>query len=876
MQKITSNTPSIVAATLAVLALIALTAADYLLGVRFNASVVYPTLLLSCFLVKNRRFVWFLTAGALISNILMCLEGDARAILHRGVAAAALIATAITVHELIRAWKRLQEDQRVLEKNHAELGAREAEIARQNEELLSQTEELERQSEELRVINDELAGRERMLEALLDLSRSLTAELTEDQVMSRVCEALGGLINGRASGAAIVLEQDERAVVRCHEGFGPGGLVSDHMPFDKSFASLIMNQGQSGYLEDVTLRSDLQFPQPKEGERFQAVLAAPLRVHGRAVGTLEAYSHERRKWSEEQIALVESLAAQTSISLETARLFQEIERQRRRFEAVFRTLPIGVLVADDPQCLMVRGNPAAAAMYNAPADANFSPFAPPDVRIRRSVYRAGEPITLDSHPLFRAVRTGQELRGEEIEVVFPDGRSLSLLVSAAPIFGGAESQIDGGVCAFVDITALKRIEQELDRRRREAEEASVRKTRFLAAVSHDIRTPANAISLLAELIQRSAPNPALASGIPDLAKDLRASALSLVELVSDVLDVARFDSGGIDLQETEFWLGDAIAEECRQLLPLARDKSLELKAEPINPPIRLRADRIKLGRVIANLLGNAIKFTEPGGAATIRARIEPNLRVRIDVVDDGIGIAPEHLPHIFDEFFQLRNPERDRNKGMGLGLTICKRLVDAMGGKLEARSQLGQGSEFSISLPASAVVPAAPELDAASAREHALSGIAAVAADGGALAAAGGMSDGSLAGVRVLLVEDHHCTRRATVQMLQAHNAIVAEAPDARTALAQLLQFRPQVMLLDMMLPDQDGEEILKHLRNDRPAELECVVVLTGDATVQRLERVRALGADGIVTKPVDFGRLIAQVHRCRRQVLKPASGNGD
>jgi signal transduction histidine kinase len=319
------------------------------------------------------------------------------------------------------------------------------------------------------------------------------------------------------------------------------------------------------------------------------------------------------------------------------------------------------------------------------------------------MFRAGQLVPPDDYPLVRAVREGAETHAEEFELVRGGRKPISLLTYARPIRGTAGDVI-GAVAAFVDITTQKELQRELDVRRREAEEASVRKTRFLAAVSHDIRTPANAISLLAELIRRTAANPALVSEIPELARELQQSAAALVNLLSDVLDVARFDSGRIELQETEFPLARLLEDEVRGMQPLAREKNLILELDAPDDSLWVRADRIKLARILGNLMGNAIKFTESGGVK-IAASQDGEGNVQIRVSDTGIGIAPEHLRHIFDEFFQLRNPERDRNKGTGLGLTICKRLVDAMEGRLEVHSTPGKGSAFTVALPASAVVP---------------------------------------------------------------------------------------------------------------------------------------------------------------------------
>ena len=227
--------------------------------------------------------------------------------------------------------------------------------------------------------------------------------------------------------------------------------------------------------------------------------------------------------------------------------------------------------------------------------------------------------------------------------------------------------------------------------------------RFLGAVAHDMRTPANAINLMAEVIGRMAENPAMAAQIPEMAKKLRANALALVSLVSDVLDIARFDSGRVELHESEFSLPEAIEERIWPLLPLAQDKQLQLICKPPACPIRLRADRVKLMRTLGNLVGNAIKFTT-SGKVEVSCTLTADRHALICVRDTGVGIAAEDLATIFDELAQLRNAARDRNQGNGLGLAVCKRLVEAMDGTIRAASTLNHGSTFTITLPTAAVV----------------------------------------------------------------------------------------------------------------------------------------------------------------------------
>ena len=239
----------------------------------------------------------------------------------------------------------------------------------------------------------------------------------------------------------------------------------------------------------------------------------------------------------------------------------------------------------------------------------------------------------------------------------------------------------------------------LEARRTEAEEASTRKSRLLASVSHDIRTPLTTINVMADLIRHTADDPALAAQVPELARSLQANALSMADMVSDVLDISAIDSGRVRLNESEFSLDELLALECRAFEPQARAKGLRLSLGLPRPPIRLRADKVKLARVLRNLIANAIKFTDVGGV-TVHAAVVPGRLVLISVRDTGIGIAQDDLEHVFGEFAQLRNPGDDGKRGWGLGLAICKRLVGMMGGTIAVESMPGHGATFTLRLPA--------------------------------------------------------------------------------------------------------------------------------------------------------------------------------
>ena len=254
--------------------------------------------------------------------------------------------------------------------------------------------------------------------------------------------------------------------------------------------------------------------------------------------------------------------------------------------------------------------------------------------------------------------------------------------------------------------------------RRAADEASGRKTQLLASVAHDIRTPLTTIDLINDVMLRSASNTTPNAQLPDLAQRLRRNTRALKDLVSALVDISSLDAGRISVRPSHFCLNELVDEERERLLPLAQAKNLEIMIEAPPAPLWLQTDRVKLTRVLSNLVGNAIKFTQTGGI-TICVTLTPEGMALIRVTDTGIGMSPDKLARIFDEYGQLGNPERDSNKGWGLGLAICRRLVDVMGGKITVESKPNEGTAFILYLPPSVVVDA-PRGDVAGGTARAL------------------------------------------------------------------------------------------------------------------------------------------------------------
>lgn len=406
----------------------------------------------------------------------------------------------------------------------------------------------------------------------------------------------------------------------------------------------------------------------------------------------------------------------------------------------------------------------------------------------------------------------------------------------------------GALALLVDVTERTRAEVELQRSRDAAEQASSRKTQFLSAVSHDLRTPVNALSLQSELLTRLiACRDDQDAELMDLADEIRRAAGNLVELINDLLDLARFDSGQIEHHPTTFVLDDWLDSTLVPLEVMARAKGIEIHWRTDQAGRLVRADQVKLGRVLMNLAGNAVKFTE-AGSVVVDAAVTPKGWLALAVRDTGPGIPANQRERIFDEFAQLRNPERDRTKGTGLGLAICRRLVGSVGGRLTVESRPGFGSTFTALFPPDHL-PAGIALESAHVTEP--------------------IEPTAVADAPVLIVEDDAQSRGALARLLVHAGYAVETARNGHEALATLERLRPALLLLDLMMPGMDGVEVLNRIRANPDHRDLPVIVLSGDVHSRRTSELHALDVSGLLAKPVDFDELIAIVsqHTSPRRV---------
>jgi PAS domain S-box-containing protein len=398
--------------------------------------------------------------------------------------------------------------------------------------------------------------------------------------------------------------------------------------------------------------------------------------------------------------------------------------------------------------------------------------------------------------------------------------------------------------------------------REEAEAANRAKDEFLATMSHELRTPVNAIYGWAQILRRLGDDPeSLARGLAAIERNSKMQS----RLIEDILDVSRIITGKFSLDARPVELVSLIEAALEAVRPAADAKRIQLQValDPQAGPVS--GDPQRLQQVIWNLLSNAIKFTAPDGRVTIRLE-RTGSHAEIKVTDTGQGISAEFLPFVFDRFRQADSTTARRHGGLGLGLAIVRHLVEMHGGTVQAVSAgEGQGATFIVRLPLLALRRSPPRSTERAATqttmtEPAPSAVDAMKADNDGIA--------RLSGIRVLIVDDEADAREMLSLMLRQYGAEVREAASAQESLMWLKEWRPNVLVSDVGMPDEDGYSLINRIRSLEPEQGRDIpaVALTGYAGAEDRSRLLAEGFQLHFPKPVEIAELASAIASLARQ----------
>ncbi|HKE06117.1 MAG TPA: PAS domain S-box protein [Blastocatellia bacterium] len=454
------------------------------------------------------------------------------------------------------------------------------------------------------------------------------------------------------------------------------------------------------------------------------------------------------------------------------------------------------------------------------------------------------PLRMDEEPrILDLLRTGERIDHYETIRRRKDGTDIDVSLTVSPIQNQV-GEIIGASKTARDITDRKHAEEEREQflarereARAEAEEANRLKDEFLATVSHELRSPLNAILGWARLLSESKlTEERLEHGLEIIERNAQAQA----RLIEDLLDVSRIVSGKLSIHTRPVILNQTIDGVVASMRPSAEAKGIALRLTESGREISIIGDADRLQQVVRNLLSNAIKFTPDGGRIEVELR-RVGAHVELRVSDTGRGISPEFLPHVFDRFRQAYRTDAGARAGLGLGLTIVRYIVEAHGGSVTTESLgVGQGATFTVILP---MAPASPTPVPAIERHH-------FRLKAGALP--------SLSGVRVLVVDDDEDARDVLSAVLGNYGAEVMTAVSAAQALDILATEKWDVLVSDINMPGMDGYELIRRVRAMKPEKGGRIPAVALTAYARAEDRVQALqaGYQTHVPKPIEPAEL--------------------
>jgi PAS domain S-box-containing protein len=723
-------------------------------------------------------------------------------------------------------------------------------------------------------------------EAMTDLGRLLTQRLELDAVAHRIAE-LSRILLGGIAATAYRLDDSGALVALAVSGdmgeLKAGGVV----PPGAGVAGLAVTRGAPVTSLNVLDDPDVSLPPDTrrwvEKAPYRAVLAVPFSLSGRVIGAFAMVDRLGRVFGPDEIRLAEAFADHATVALENARLYEEAGARRREAEmladlaqAVNTSLELDtvlgqVTVAAKELCgadlsrialwNSARGGMVFRYTVGSRVSGHEDVVLMPGKGLAGQVLLTGQPVRTEDvladprlHPDYAGMIREEGTVAVVVAPIRMDGRVEGLIYcdnrSPRP-FTERDEEV---LLRLADHAAIALrnagLYQQAERARQEAEGANRAKDEFLAVLSHELRTPLTSMLGWLRLLR---------SG--QLSPERSGQALEVVErntriqaqLINDLLDVSRIIAGKLQLDCYEVELAPIVEEAVESSRSDAEIKGVRLEVAQEAAGAAVMGDPLRLGQIVSNLVTNAVKFTPGGGRVRVRlARVGPE--AALTVTDSGIGIEPGVLPRIFDRFRQADSTITRRHGGLGLGLAIVRHLTELHGGEVSVSSPgVGQGATFSVRLP----------LATSTARGR--------GAPVRAVSAPDVPTRPTLAGIRVLVAEDHDDTADLMRTVLQGQGAVVRIVGSISAALTALAESDVDVLVSDIGMPDGTGYELVARVQDGertsgRPAP--ATVAVTAFAGADDRERAMAAGFTGWAAKPIDAGLLVESVARAARMRL--------
>ena len=677
----------------------------------------------------------------------------------------------------------------------------------------------------------EIAALRERLSRLSEASLHITEDLDLDAVLQGVLDGARSLTGARMGGITILDDSGQL------QDFITSGLTDeDHqrfvnLPGGPEFFAYLSSLPEPLRLADFSAHTTaLGLPEigPPLGP-VGSFLGAPIRLRGVRAGNLYLSDKEGGgEFTQDDEETLAMFASQAAMAIANARRHREEQRARAYLETLIDTSPVGVVVFNAGTGIPVSLNREGRRLVDGLTNPGQTAEQLLDVLTFRRA--DGREISLREFPLAEALSTGETVRAEEIVISVPDGRSVSVLLNATAI-RSEEGQVESVVVTLQDMTAL----EELDRLRAE----------FLGMVSHELRAPLTSIKGSAATVLGSSADldPAV---VRQFFRIIDEQADHMHDLVADLLDVARIETGTLPVTPEPAEVAVLVDRARSTFLSAGSRNNLAIDIPPDLPLVM--ADRRRIVQVVGNLLSNAAEHSSESSVIRISA-VREGVHVAVSVADEGRGIPSERLPYLFRKFTRTDGDDLGSGvAGSGLGLAICKGIVEAHGGRIWAESEgPGMGARFTFTIPTveetgSGKAIGLPPLSTSAARR--------------AVAQAGER-------VRVLAVDDDPQALRYIRDALASAGYTPVVTGDPGEALRLMGEEKPDLVLLDLMLPGTDGIELMKDIlgAGDVP-----VIFVSAYGRDELIARAFDMGAVDYVVKPFSPTELAARIRAALRK----------